>query len=49
MLEIERNYRTCRRVYQSLYVDVADTFIQCIHSLEHDGIKLLDDDVKSNK
>ena len=39
MLEIEKNYRLCRRVYQSLYVDVADNFIQYIYSLEHDEIK----------
>ena len=28
MLEIETNYRICRNVYQSLFVDIGDTFIQ---------------------
>ena len=39
MLETEKNYCLCRRVYQSLYVDVTDNFIQYIHSLEPDKVK----------
>ena len=37
--EIEKKKRICRRVYQSLYVDIADTFIQYIHSLDPDEIQ----------
>ena len=48
MLEIEKNYRLFRRVYQSLFVDTADIFIQYIYSLEPEEIKQLDDDIKTN-
>ena len=48
MLEIEKNFKLCRRVYQSLFVDIADVFIQYIYSLELDKIKELDDDIKAN-
>ena len=37
--EIEKKYRICRRVYLSLYVDIADTFIQYIYLLEPDEIQ----------
>ena len=33
ILEVTNNYRICRTVYQSLFADIADTFIQHIHSL----------------
>ena len=46
---MKKNYRLCRLVYQSLFVDIADIFIQYIHSLEHDEIKQLDDDIKANR
>ena len=49
MLEIEKNYRLFRRVYQSLFVDTADIFIQYIYSLEPEEIKQLDDDIKTNR
>ena len=48
MLEIEKNYRLFRRVYQSLFVDTADIFIQYIYSLEPEEIKQLDDNIKTN-
>ena len=48
MLEIEKNYWLFRRVYQSLFVDTADIFIQYIYSLEPEEIKQLDDDIKTN-
>ena len=48
MLEIEKNYRLFRRVYQSLFVDTADIFIQYIYSLEPEEINQLDDDIKTN-
>ena len=49
ILEIEKNYRILRRVYQSLYIDTADTFMQYIHSLEPDKIEQLDDDIKTDE
>ena len=36
MSELKRNYRIYRRVYQSLFIDAADTFIQYIHMLDPD-------------
>ena len=48
MLEIEKNYRICRRVYQSLFLDVVDTLIQYINTLDLDEIKQLDNDLKAN-
>ena len=48
MLEIEKSYRLCRSVYQSLFVDITNVFIQYIHSLEPDEIIQLDDDIKVN-
>ena len=38
MLEIEKNYRICWRVYQSLLVDIADVFIQNTDTLDLDEI-----------
>ena len=49
MLEIEKNYGICRRVYQSLFFDIAETFIQYINTLPPDEIKQLDDDLKANE
>ena len=48
MLEIEKNYRICRRVYQSLFYEIAETFIQYINTLTADEIEQLDPDLKSN-
>ena len=48
MLEIEKNYRICRRVYQSLFYKIAETFIQYINTLTADEIKQLDADLRSN-
>ena len=45
---VEKNCRISRRVYQSLFVDVADSFIEYIHSLDVDEIQQLDDDLKAN-
>ena len=28
ILEFEKKYKSCRRVYKSLFIDVANTFIQ---------------------
>ena len=48
MLEIEKTYKICRRVYQSLFVDVTDIFIEYIQSLDLDEIQQMDGDIKYN-
>ena len=48
MLKIEINCRICRRVYQPLFADIADTFIQYINTLDLDEIEQLDNDLKAN-
>ena len=50
MLEIKNIYiyRICWCVYQSLFVEIAETFIQYINTLTPDKIEQLDDDLKSN-
>ena len=48
MREIEETYKICRRVYQSLFIDIADIFIEYIQSLDLDEIQQMDDDIKSN-
>ena len=44
MREIEKSYKICRRVYQLLFIDVADIFIEYIQSLDLDEIQQMDDD-----
>ena len=48
MLEIEKIYRVCRRLYQTLFYKIAETFIQYIKTLTPDEIELLDADLKAN-
>ena len=48
MLEILKNYRICRSAYQSLFFEVAETFVQYTNTLSLDEIKQLDDDLKAN-
>ena len=43
-----KNNMLCRCVYQSLFLDIAGVFIQHIHSLERDEIKMLDNNIKAN-
>ena len=45
---IEKNYKISRCVYQSLFIDVADSFIEYIHLLDVDEIQQLDYDLKAN-
>ena len=45
---VESNYRIMRRVYQSLYSDIADIFFKYVHSLDPDEIQEPDQDIKSN-
>ena len=48
MLEIKKNYRIYRRVYQSLFVEIAETFLKYINTLTPDEIEKLDDHLKSD-
>ena len=48
MLKIERNYRICSRVYQSLHFEVTEMFVQYINTLSLDEIKQLDNNLKAN-
>ena len=48
MRKIGKTYKICRRVYQSLVMDIADIFIEYIQSLYLDQIQKMDDDIKSN-
>lgn len=45
---VEKNYKILRRVYQYLFVDLADAFIEYVHSLDADEIQQLDDIIKAN-
>ena len=42
-----KKLQICRQVYQSLFVDVADTFIKYINILNSDEIEKLDNDLKA--
>ena len=48
IIETEKNYRIYRRVYQSQFVELADTFIQYINTLTPDDIEQLENYLKSN-
>ena len=45
---IESNYKVNRRVYQSLFPDIAENFFEHIHSLDPDEIQELDSGIKEN-
>ena len=45
---IENNYNVNRRVYQSLFSDIAESFFEYIHSLNPNEIQELDSDLKAN-
>ena len=45
---VEKNYRISTRVYQSLFVNIIDSFIEYIHSSNVDEIQQLDNDLKAN-
>ena len=47
-MDIEKNYRVCRRLYQALFYEIAETFIQDINTLAPDEIEQLDADLKVN-
>ena len=44
---VESNYKISRRVYQALFIDIADSFIEYIHSLDINEIQELEDDLKA--
>ena len=44
---VEKNYKIIRD-YQYLFTEVADIFLEYIHSLDPNEIQQLDDDIKSN-
>ena len=48
MREIEKAYKICRSIYQSLFINIANIFIEYIQSLDLDEIQKIDDDIKSN-
>ena len=48
LLEMKKNYLICRKVYQSLFVEVANTFIQYINTLTPGEIEQLDNDLKAD-
>ena len=45
---VESNYKISRRVYHALFIDIGDSFIEYIHSLDINEIQELDDDLKAN-
>ena len=46
---VEGNYKISRRVYQALFIDFADIFIEYIHSLDPNEIQELDNDLMSGE
>ena len=48
LIQLKKKHRILRRVYQSLFADVADCFIEYIHSLDVDEMQQLEDDLKAN-
>ena len=45
---VESNYKISRQVYQSAFVDVADSFIDYFRLPDPDEIQELDDDLRAN-
>ena len=45
---IESNYKVNRRVYQSLFLDIAENLFEYMHSLDQDEIQELDNGIKGN-
>ena len=46
--KIEKNLKICRRVYQLLFINIADIFIEYIQSLDLVEIQQMDNGIKSN-
>ena len=45
---IEANYKVNRRVYQSIFSDIAESFFEYIRLLDPDEIQELDSDIEAN-
>ena len=45
---VEKNYKIIIRVYQYLFTEIADIFLEHIHSLDPNKIQQLENDTKSN-
>ena len=45
---VESNYKKSRRFYLALFIDIADSFIEYIHSLDINEIQELGDELKAN-
>ena len=43
---VDKNYKIMRRVYKDLFTEVADIFLEYIHSLDPNEIQQLEDDIK---
>ena len=43
---VDKNYKIIRRVYKYLFTEVADIFLEYIHSLDPNEIQQLEDDIK---
>ena len=48
MYTVERNYRIARRVYQQLYLDIAELFAEFIRSLSSSELQDFDEDISAN-
>ena len=46
---VENNYKISMGVHQALIIDIADFFIEYIHSVDPNEIQELGDDLKSNE
>ena len=42
---VKGNYKISKQVYQALFIDIADIFIEYIHSLDPNEIQELDDEL----
>ena len=45
---IEGNYKVARRVYQYLYFDIADLFLEYVKSMDSYEIQDIEEDMKAN-
>ena len=48
MYTVEKNYRIARRVYQQLYLDVAELSAEFIRSLSSSELQDFDEDISAN-
>ena len=48
METVESNYRVARRVYQQLYIDIAELFAEFIRSIDPLNLQDMVNDIKAN-